>query len=218
MQTQGRIYLTYDQAEPLIKEGYVLLFRGQTWASKLIQKASDGLYSHVGLATWTNGRNNPPILECVEFKEWKGGRTVNLANYMRTHDGLIDVFAPTEPVYTYRFDPVTKTISKIRHFYNGRLLTNAMRRSTGLPYGWSRIWWLARFHLPFLRAFTRDNSFDDSVRDELIYPVCSTAIAHYCSKYYVDLIKYRSDERTEPSDLARSPLLNYLFTLTSASG
>ena len=89
-----------------------------------------------------------------------------------------------------------------------------MRKMTGLPYGWKRIWWIAQYKLPVLRFFYKIEHLVDDTSTELIYPVCSTAVAYSFSKEGFDLVHNRADKATEPSDLSRSPLLQYLFTIS----
>ena len=88
-----------------------------------------------------------------------------------------------------------------------------MRKMTGLPYGWRRIWYMAQLNLPFLRlSFPVESIIDDS-DNELVYPVCSTAVAHCFDATGYDLVHNRTNNYVEPSDIGRSPLLNYVFTL-----
>ena len=88
-----------------------------------------------------------------------------------------------------------------------------MRNLTGIPYGWRRILWLIIRNLPFFRLFSNVANLTSDEQKPIIYPVCSTAIAYCFSKADSDLIHERADEWTEPSDLALSPMLNYLFTI-----
>lgn len=203
------IYKKFEEAKKLIQEGDVLLFKGKGVVSYLIQRASDGKYSHVALASWV--QNGDPILECIEFKEFKGGRSVNLKTQVKESSGLIDIYRVIPEFQTLNLE--NGHVIEHEHKFNGRLVTDCLRRMTGLPYGWCRIWWLFQFHAIGFRLFAKGKSFDDSLQDELIYPVFSTVVAHCIQKHYIDIVHNRSNERTEPSDLARSPLLNYLFTL-----
>ncbi len=204
--------LHYDKAEELIEEGYVLLFRGTTLISKFIGAFGTSPYSHVGIASWSNGGSDP-ILELLEYKEFKGSRATSLRNNVIAHNGHIDVFAPctrTEQSYYDVEEGIVKT--KIYSF-NGRAITKDFRRYTGLAYSYQRILFMLWFHIPFLRLFTGNNVFNDESNDTPSLPVCSTSVAHFFSKHYVDLVKFKSDEFVEPGDLARSPVLSYLFTL-----
>ena len=206
------IYRPYEEVQQLIKEGDVLLFRGQSFTSKIIQAYGEGSYSHVGVASWSNGSDSP-ILECVEFREGKGGRTVNLKRQVEYNDCLIDVYRPIPFFTNIQYNKDAGIIKVVRKPFNGKLVTNTMRRMTGLPYGWRRIWWIFKRKMVILRLFySREDLVDDTTK-EVIYPVCSTATSYAFSKDDFDLIKNKSDNWTEPSHIATSARLNYLFTL-----
>lgn len=214
----NRIILSIEDARHLIREADVLLFRGNGIFSNLIKKAGEGSYSHVALASWYNGSRDSSLLEVVEFREGKGGRTVNLTSAYKTHleQNLIDVYRITKPIYRTFYNTSSKKVEKTAIDFNAKGITRCMRNLTGLPYGWRRIWWIAKNKLAGLRWFMNiDNMDDDNSKIDLskIYPVCSTAIAACFSKYGYDLTKNRADEYMTPSDIARSAILSYLFTL-----
>lgn len=216
----NKIILPIEEARLLIREADVLLFRGNGFLSRLVQKAGEGSYSHVALASWYNGSRDSSLLEVVEFREGKGGRTVNLTSAYKTHleNNLIDVYRVNKPIYKTYYNPLTKKVEKVAVDFNAKGITRCMRNLTGLPYGWKRIWWIAKNKLAGLRCFMNIEEIDNdsSVIDlSKIYPVCSTAVAACFSKYGYDLTKNRADEYTEPNDVARSAILSYLFTLGS---
>jgi hypothetical protein len=208
------IYVPYkEQARGLIQEGDVFLFRGKGIVSKGIQKVTQGRYSHVGLASWHHNKNN--VLELVEFREWKGGRTTAFAQQLKKSDGQIDVYRVLSPRKVVSFNPKTLEFSEKWVEFKPHDVTYEMRQMTGLPYGMARIWWMAKFYMLGLRFLLHDPSvFDDTTTDVPVLPVCSTAVATCFSRHNFDLIKNRSDERTTPVDIARSPLLTYMFTPT----
>lgn len=207
------INLNYDRAEHLIKEGYILLFRGKSLISDAIKILGLTPYSHVGVASWSNG-NKEPVLELIEYREFKGSRAIALRNVVKQYDGLIDVFAPSQKAERTYYDEESDTIRVKVSFFDGKKITSDFRRYTGLSYSYQRILFLLWFHTPLLRIFTGNKVFNDEASDTPILPVCSTSIAHFFSKHFTDLVKFKSDDYVEPADLARSPLLNYLFTLT----
>ena len=49
--------------------------------------------------------------------------------------------------------------------------------------------------------------------EDMVYPVCSTSVSYSFNKSEFDLVKNRSDEWTEPGDIAKSSGINYLFTV-----
>ena len=213
-----KIILPIEEARLLIREADILLFRGNGIFSKLVQKAGAGSYSHVAVASWYNGSRESSLLEAIEFREGKGGRTVNLTSAYNNHleNNLIDVYRVTKPIYKTFYNLETKKVEKIPVDFDAKGITRCMRNLTGLPYGWRRIWWIAKNKIVGLRWFMNIEDIDDDnskVDSSKIYPVCSTAIAACFSKYGYDLTKNRSDEYTEPNDIARSAILSYLFTL-----
>lgn len=214
----NEIKIPYICARQYIKEGDVLLFRSTSLLGSIIAATGNGKYSHVGLASWVFDRfGNKLHLECVEFREFKGGRAINLSTYINDGNTIIDVYRPAAYMYSCNWDNKTNHLIENNSKFEGRKITTCLRNMTGLPYGWARIWYLAKFYLPFIRyifRFLSKEHLDDDLKD-VIYPICSTAVAYCFSKEFVDLTHHRSDHRMEPSDIARSPILNYLFTLTS---
>ncbi len=201
--------LPFEKAKLLIKEGDVLFFRSRGLLSKIIKTVGYGLYSHVAIASW-RGEAYKSILECVEFKEFVGGRTVSLEVVLKSSGATVDVYRPV-PEYTYSvFDGQEVKTMNVK--YNGLLTTDFMRFITGLPYGWHRIWIMSHRHIPFLRWFVTFVD-DDNDGKEYIYPVCSTSLARAFRKTYIDPVPLMADIYVEPSDLSRSLLFNYLFTV-----
>lgn len=214
-----RNHLKFSEAKEYLREGDILLFRGTGIVSFFIKRASEGKYSHVGVAS-SHGRGDDKMWECVEFREGKGGRTVNLEQYVRTHNGIIDVYRPKSEIKKSIFEKHGDKweYKENRFAFDGKCVTNIMRRLTGLPYGWRRIWWMATNKLPFLRIFMDIQSVASDKPQDIVYPVCSTAVAYSFSRCNYDLVHNRASNWTEPSDIARSSLIHYLFTLDADSG
>jgi len=205
-------YVKFDDAVNFIEEADILLFRHSGFFSFFIKRASHGLYTHVGLASWVhNASGDKSSLEMLEFREWKGGRAVDLERQVKKYNRSIDVFRLSPAVDTLEF--VHNRISKITHYMYGDDITNCMRKKTGIPYGWKRVWWLMKRSMLFFRIFQDPIAFEDDLDDELVYPICSTVVAHCIQQEYVDIMHHRANIRMEPSDIARSPLAHYLFTL-----
>jgi hypothetical protein len=208
-----RILVPYEECKSKILEGDILLFRGAGTASRFIRRASKGIYTHVGAASWANGPTNPePILECVEFREGVGGRTVYFENELRKHNGTIDVYRTTPYYNKFFYDPEKKSVESVLQTFDGKAVTRVMRKMTGLPYGWRRIWWMAKHDIPCLRWFYQIEDLMDDKLNAVVYPVCSTAIAHAWNTINFDLIPNQSDSWSSPSDISRSCLLSYVFT------
>ena len=189
--------IPYSEAAPLIQEADILLFRGKGIMSWLIQRYGSGVHSHVGIAHWDNKN-----LQCVEFREFKGGRSVSLKRQVNSNPSGIDVFRAASRVDygndSYVLDELTK--SKI---------TTIMLKLTGLPYGWTNIYKLVKHYLPFCRL-AKQNIKDDNATKIF---VCSTAAAYAYRMAYIDPVPYLADSAVTPSDLARSSLFEYQFTL-----
>jgi hypothetical protein len=219
--------INYDKIRNQINEGDVLLFRGTGKISKIVSAPSETTYSHVGIASWINGNANTEegILECIEFREGSfiaglfnsnaagGGRAVNLSQSVQKYKNQIDVYRPTSQFQKIVFHNETQTVITYVKEFDGKKVTHTMRKMTGLPYGWKRILWMAKHKMVILRLFVDKQSLMDDELGEVIYPVCSTAISHSFNSNGYDLVKNRSDEATEPGDIAKSTRLNYLFTL-----
>jgi len=209
-----KITLCYKEAKHLIQEADVLLFRGRSLISYFIGRAGETSYTHVGVASWVNGARDPnSLLELVEFREAKGGRSTNLEVAVTEHPFEIDVYRPIPTWLKWEFDNESKTTTLISNSFNGKAVTRTMRKMTGLPYGYKRIWWMLKHKLVGWRLFYKvEDLMADEVQD-VVYPVCSTAVAYSFNVNGYDLIHNRSDEWTEPGQIAESARLSYLFTL-----
>lgn len=209
-----KLILPYSEIKAYINEGDVLLFRGKGFISSIIGSQTDTDYSHIAVASWSNGDANTidGMLECVEFREGKGGRTTNLEVQVEQNPNQIDVYRAVPNFSTLTFVESTKEVLLSQKDFNGRAVTRIMRKMTGLPYGWRRIWWMAKKKLIFLRLFSKRDLMSDKLTD-IVYPVCSTAVAYAFNTNGFDLINNRSDEWCEPGDISKSSRLNYLFTL-----
>jgi len=202
----NKIYLPPKEAKPLIKECDVLFVSGVEWFSPLVKWWTKSQYSHVALASWAN----QDILEIIEFHAARGGgATINFDTHFTKYSGNVDVFRPDTQYQDRVFNPITKEVDT--HFVPlaNRAITNDMRALTGIPYGYMRL----------LKMFTElfSTSVEDLTKDNeraIIYPVCSTAIAYCFEKNGFLLLRHRNYEWMTPGDLAMSPTLNYLFTIT----
>lgn len=207
--------LPYSIAKGLIKEADVVMVKGSGIFSPFLRHFQQSPYTHCGLATQYNGPDS--LWEMVEFKEFKGGRTVNLETQVNKHSGNIDIYRPISPQILISLD-TNLNVNEEVVVLNGKKVTRLMRALTGLPYGWRRILWLVKFHLFGIRLlYSGENFMDDTPIADDLYPVCSSAVAAAFSMGFVDLIKNRSDQRTEPADIAMSARLQYLFTIVADS-
>ena len=189
--------IPYSEAMPLIQEADILLFRGNGIISWLIKRYGSGVHSHVGIAHWDNGN-----LQCVEFREFKGGRSVSLKTQVDNSPFGIDVFRAAKRVdYEHSSHILDDSIkSKI---------TTTMLKLTGLPYGLRNIWKLVKHYVPFYRLAPQNIKDNNATK---IF-VCSTAAAYAYRTAYIDPVPYLADSAVTPADLARSSLFEYQFTL-----
>lgn len=222
-------FYKYEEIKTKIDEGDILLFRGKGLIAKLIGSSTKTPYSHIGVASWTNGNvhTQEGILECIEFREGSllagifglsgggGGRSVNLCQQVKKYSGCIDVYRPNPIFFNYTVDKENKSFILTKKDFDGKKVTATMRRMTGLPYGWRRIWWMFKHQLLMYKFFgNRDSLINDQLQD-IIYPVCSTAVAYSFNSNGYDLVNNRSDQWTEPGDIALSTNIHYLGTLLS---
>jgi hypothetical protein len=201
--------LPFNTAKRFINDGDVLLFRGSGLGSKLIKIASRGPYSHAGLVYRDNN-----ILKTAEFREWKGCLSQGLYGQVLKYPNQIDVFRISKKAEVFSLtNEVQPAVISDWISYKPQKAVGFILELSGLPYGWKRIWYMSLQFVPILRLFFKP-SFKDRSEDKDLYPVCSTVVASAIRKAFVDLVPNLSDYEVTPSDLARSPLMHYLCTLT----
>jgi hypothetical protein len=208
-----RIYLPYKDAYFVLEEGDILLFRGTGFISALIKIAGEGEYSHVAIVSRHNG-----TWEAVEFREWYGGRTLDLQNYIieSTKNKVeIDVYRPSKWFLTLHYNKESGKVEFIKRKFNGKIITTCMRKLTGFPYSYKRIWLILKIKLFRWKILKDINKITNEIpTDEVVYPVCSTVLAYcFASKGYL-ILRNKNDQYMEPSDYSISPRCNYLFTIT----
>jgi len=198
--------IKYDQAKELIQEGDILLFRGSGAIGFLIKRYTGGIHSHVALA-----HKDGDVLECVEFREFMGGRSVSLKSQVDNSPLNIDVFRPVKSISYEEMDAEgnTKLIEKNYTEETASAMTEDIIRWTGQPYGWSNIWKMFLRFIPGARLFQQNINDDEVAKAK----VCSTAVTVALRRNFMDPVPYLADDRVSPADLARSPILQYLFTI-----
>lgn len=198
--------IKYDQAKELIQEGDILLFRGSGAIGFLIKRYTGGVHSHVALA-----HKDGDVLECVEFREFMGGRSVSLKSQVDNSPLNIDVFRPVKSISYEEMDAEgnTKLIEKNYTEETASAMTEDIIRWTGQPYGWSNIWKMFLRFIPGTRLFQQNINDDEVAKAK----VCSTAVTVALRRNFMDPVPYLADDRVSPADLARSPILQYLFTI-----
>ena len=198
--------IKYDQAKELIQEGDILLFRGSGVIGFLIKRYTGGVHSHVALA-----HKDGDVLECVEFREFMGGRSVSLKSQVDNSPLNIDVFRPVKSISYEEMDAEgnTKLIEKNYTEETASAMTEDIIKWTGQPYGWSNIWKMFLRFIPGTRLFQQNINDDEVAKAK----VCSTAVTVALRRNFMDPVPYLADDRVSPADLARSPILQYLYTI-----
>ena len=82
----------YEASRPHIQNGDVLLYRGRSWASRLVRWSTRARYSHAGLAVWWNDRLM--VMEAVG----KGVVVSPLSKNVRTYHGSVEWFTSVEAI------------------------------------------------------------------------------------------------------------------------
>ena len=212
--------LPYNEAKPLIRDGDILLQRGKSTISKFLKISGKGAYSHAGVASWVGGS-----LEILQFREFRGGEALSFSSQVRRFPGQWDVFRPSENAEILYFDG--KAVQRMEVKTDPVSVCHFFRQHTGTSYGWGNIFFASLRHLFFVRLFfpAEINDLSNSKSP----PYCSQAIAtcwrlthtyklESGQTVHLDLVPRLADWLTEPSDLSRSTLLNYLFTVGKDKG
>ena len=207
------ILLPFKNAVSQLHEADMLLFKGTGFIGKGISFYSGGKYSHAAIVHFDNGK---PY--CVEQREFRGGRSVLLKSQVDDYPGQIDVYRamPIIQKSTTSFVDgklVTKWTSHQLGDIRKKEITDLALSLTGQPYSWKNIWKFCLRFLPFIRLSqihkTGENG-DDDIPDSF---VCSTVLTYCYRKVYADPCPHLSDVKTSPSDLGKSFLFSYVFTL-----
>ncbi len=193
MDNANRNMVSLSRYGSLIRDGDLLLFRGQGLLSRMIGAAGRSDYSHAARAVWWGD-----LLFCCEVRELKGGRAVTLESQVRKYPGMIDVFE-TNPSRRWRN-------------YDRRGAVRYTRRLAGCDYGYRGVLTAALVHLPLWRFLIRPDMNDQKITSQP--PFCSQACA-MADRIGggIDPVPHLADRVTEPADLARSPFYRYRFTL-----
>jgi hypothetical protein len=180
----------YDELRTSIHNGDVLLYRGRTFFSRVIQWATRSRYSHAGLATWWNDRLM--VMEAVG----KGVIVTALSKNIRSYHGDVELFA-----FTGELSQADR-MSMIRF----------AQQELGKAYGrWNAI------KLGLRLLFKRGIEARDALRREQRL-FCSHYVAETYNAVGKDLKKGASDRFMSPGDLAMTPLLHRVAILKTARG
>lgn len=205
----NKIVMPFEEASKHIEEADVLLFEARGIIGKAIISLTGGKHSHVALAHWDRDQ-----LYCVEQKEFKGGRSVALAQVVKEKPHRIDVYRVNKYIYVPEVvkNNGTFTVSWEKKVFGEKEANSVVDIGlslTGSSYGWQNIWEILKCYAPFYRLLRKHKGDEEIVRAF----VCSTLVTYSYRKVYVDLCPNLSDTRTTPADIAQSGLLHYMFTI-----
>lgn len=209
-----KIILPYDEATKQIKTGDVLLFKAPPFPSIgwWITKYTGGKHSHVALAM-----KESEHVFCVEQREFKGGRAVNLKTQVEQNPSRIDIYRPKDIIVSNE-SVLTESnkeffVKKVEYRFTPEIAKRILDTGlelTGTSYGWKTIWNIFKGYAPFVRLVYRDKNGDDEITKAY---VCSTLVTYAYRTNFLDPCPNIKDARTTPADIAQSSLFDYLFTI-----
>lgn len=208
------INVGFSDARGLLEPCDVLLFRGRSPLSRMISGYTGSFYTHAAVADKFPLDDTPNYCEILQFREGKGGVISSLWREVEKYSGRIDVYRPEKTTSLYRFNPETKEITTEKIEFSPNRVLMAMRKLSGLQYGYWRIFLFWLRVAPFVRIFRIKKRPLFWKVDEIKLPVCSTSVAWAFAKtgYFLTA---QDPNWTTPGDLGRSPRLSYLFTLVA---
>lgn len=215
---QQQLHLPYQQAEPHIRQGDLLLYRRHTLWGKMIAGVGRTRYSHIGMAGWTNGGPKTGHSDLMAYEMLPtGGQATMLRAHAEIWPGRIDVYRINDAFTTYAWCNVAQRLVAETTQYDRRKAVDIMREFC-CPgnYGMRHLVWTYIANAPLLRVLFPQPT-DDEIEDKTKMPYCSEAVAFAVRKSFTDLVRNTPDSYTQPGDLARSPLLHYMFTLDASS-
>jgi hypothetical protein len=166
------------------------------------------------MAGWTNGDPDSPYNRLMAYEmRWWGARGTKLSAHAKQWPSTIDVYRVSDTFTTYKWNPHLQIQEGTTHVFDRKAAVTAMRDfcEPG-AYGKMHLVWTALTHIPIVRFCYRPPT-DDELEDRSRPPYCSEAVAYAVRKAFSDIVRNTPDHFTEPGDLARSPLLHYMFTL-----
>lgn len=182
MTDTGQHYLQHRND---MQDGDVLMFKGQSWLSKIIKWRTQSDYSHAGIVVWWNDRLM--VLEAIGQGVLARPISYNLNHY----SGDIEYFRPSREI-------ATETRTLMAQFAQAQL---------GKKYASRR---LVGFFFKLL--FNRPMQSHDNESAAGRY-FCSEYVADIYAKHGLDLDIERSSGYTSPDRLATAEGLTFVATL-----
>ncbi len=177
--------LSYSGSRKKIRNADILLYRGTSRLSRLIQLLTRSPYSHAGLAVWWNGRLM--VMEAVGKGIVVTPMSANVAHY----DGGVEW-------YQHRDNIPEKSRKKMLEFAQQQL---------GKEYSF-----LGLFAFLLYKIFPwRNEKVDDLCRSKRLF--CSFYVAQVYNSIGLDLKNNRADRFMSPRDIASSEKLKKVAVL-----
>jgi len=172
--------LEYDDFRDQIRDGDILLYKGQTFISNLIKIFTKSEYSHAGIAVrW---KKRLMVMEAIR----KGVIVNPLRRSIHRYKGSVEWWSSKK---------------EIDDFVRDKMIIFAQRQ-LGKDFGFWLLFWFG-FMITF---FYRDLDKRDAVRRERKL-FCSLYVALIYNRAGIDLKRNTADRFTSPADIAGSPEL-----------
>ncbi len=190
----------YPSIRADLRSGDILLCSGSAWFSRMIQRATDSVWSHVGFVMWVQAIDRLMVLESVEPL---GVRTVPVTKYLRDYDSKGNPYPGGLVVARHRDFEQKATPDRLREL--GQFAVQLF----GYPYDKNEIAKIAaRIAASFL-------PFSDNERKELKPDneyICSEYAWHCYAKFGVE-IEYDPRGFVAPSGFARTKEVDLVAVL-----
>ena len=211
-----RIEIPYSEAHKHILDADVLLYTRKGVVYDIIKIGTLSKYAHAAMAGWADdeqGRAGKQLL-AYEMVAW-GPHDAPLVEQVEQHPGTIDVYRVSDTHSVYTWDEKSQ-------LQIGRTKTLDRQRAVSIMrgfclkgrYGMLHLFRTMLLRFPVVRVFMRQPT-NDQLEDHKHPPHCSGSVAYALRHAFTDVVKHMPDDYTSPGDLARSPLLHYMFTLTN---
>lgn len=189
-----QLMMSAEQAEAVVKPGWLALYRGSGFVSRWIQYSTGGPYSHAAMIDRVNGH-----AEVLEIREWIGPRILPLAAHAARWPGRIDIFSPC----------MVRAAD-----YHGPAAADWMRRLCLSDYNYVGIGLLALRKIWGMRRLFPLTITDDDTPRQANAMFCSEAVANAVQfGGGVDCVPRKPNAFISPNDLAWSMMWRHRFTI-----
>ena len=192
--------VNYKQFHKNIQSGDILLCSGSGWFSKVIQKATKSVWSHVGFVMRLDNLDRVMVLESVEPL---GVRTVPLSKYLTDYDSDGNPYPGGFVIARHRDFANKATDAKLRRF--GQFAVDLF----GYPYDKDEI---AKIALRITTSFLSFTSDEKKKLERDREYICSE-YAWECYRRIGITINYDKRGFVAPADFAKAKEINLVAVL-----